>query len=94
MQSKILLDIFTKLDHSRLHPGVFLHLVVTVLKSKGDDSKENASKDDNEDTAQVVKGSVSSSDRSSTNSLILGFVLSVLIFFGRIRTYASGEFSS
>ena len=59
VQSKILLDIFTKtwdLDHSRLHPGVLLLLVVTVLKSKGDDSKEDASKYDNEDTAQVFEG--------------------------------------
>ena len=60
---KILLDIFTKtwdFDHSRLHPGVILFLVVTELKSKGDDSKEDADKDDYEDTAQVVKGDSSS----------------------------------
>ena len=35
---------------------MILLLVVTVLKSKGDDSKEDASKEDNEDTAQVVEG--------------------------------------
>ena len=56
MQSKILLDIFTKLDHSSLHPGVFLHLVVTILKSKGDDSDEDSTNDDDEDTTQVVEG--------------------------------------
>ena len=60
MQSKILLDIFTKLDHSSLHPGVFLHLVVTILESKGDDSDEDSTNDDNEDTTQVVEGDSSS----------------------------------
>ena len=66
MQSKILLDIFTKLDHSRLHPGVFLLLVVTVLESKGDDSKEDANKDDNKDTTNVV-------DRYTSGILLIFF---------------------
>ena len=60
MQSKILFDIFTKLNHSRLHPGVFLLLVVTVLESKGDDSNEDATNDDNEDTTQVLERESSS----------------------------------
>ena len=38
---------------------IFL-LEVTELKSKGDDSKEDASKDDNEETTQVVEGDSSS----------------------------------
>ena len=44
------------MDYSRLHPEGILLLVVAVLKSKGDDSKKDADKDDNKDTAQVVKG--------------------------------------
>ena len=56
-ESKSLFDIFIKLrdlDHSRLHPGRNLVLVIPVLKSKGDQSKEDSNKDDNEDTTNVV----------------------------------------
>ena len=64
--SETLLDIFIKLDiiwdidHSRLHPGWGLVLVIKVLKPKSDESKEDANKDDNEDTTNVVYGDTSS----------------------------------
>ena len=64
IKSTILLDIFTMptslFDHSRLHPGVILLLVIIKLKSKGDESKEDASKNDNEDTTKIVEGDSSS----------------------------------
>ena len=55
-------------NHNRLYQEGILRLVVTVLKSKGDDSKEDASNEDNEDTAQVVK-------RDSSSILLIFFTV-------------------
>ena len=55
---KSLFDIFTKLWDLD-HRGI-LRLVIKELKCKDDDSKEDASKDDNEDTTKVFEGYSSS----------------------------------
>ena len=63
VELKSFFDILIKLwdlDDSRLHPGGNLVFVIPVLKSKGDQSKEDADKDDNEDTTNVVDGDTSS----------------------------------